>query len=98
MVNAEWLRAKMHLKEAESRVRTFSNYFIGRDLVPMISASWYHSWVMSLHYMAKGNPYLGGPTHRGRQNHIDRSMLCRRALVNLISQEHSWLLQRHLCA
>ena len=41
---------------------------------------------------------LGGPTHRGRQNHMDRSMLCRRALVNLISQEHSWLLQRHLCA
>ena len=29
---------------------------------------------------------------------MDRSMLCRRALVNLISQEHSWLLQRHLCA
>ena len=23
------------------------------------------------------------PTHRGRQNHMDRSMLCRRALVNL---------------
>ena len=30
--------------------------------------------------------------HRGRQNHMDRSMLCRRALVNLISQEHSGLL------
>ena len=28
--------------------------------------------------------------HRGRQNHMDRSMLCRRALVNVISQEHSW--------
>ena len=27
-------------------------------------------------------------THRGRQNHMDRSMLCRRALLNLISEEH----------
>ena len=35
---------------------------------------------------------LGDPTHRGRKNHMDRSMLCRRGLVNLISQEHSWLL------
>ena len=35
---------------------------------------------------------LEDPTHRGRQNHMDRSMLCRRGLVNLISQEHSWLL------
>ena len=41
---------------------------------------------------------LEDPTHRGRQNHMDRSMLCRRGLVNLISQEHSWLLSRHLCA
>ena len=35
---------------------------------------------------------IGNPTHRGRQNHMDRSMLCSRALVNLISQEHSLLL------
>ena len=35
---------------------------------------------------------LEDPTHRGRQNNMDRSMLCRRGLVNLISQEHSWLL------
>ena len=35
---------------------------------------------------------LGDPTHRGRKNHMDRSILCRRGLVNLISQEHSWLL------
>ena len=40
---------------------------------------------------------LGDPTHRGRQNQMDRSMLCRRSLVNLLSQEHSWLLSRHLC-
>ena len=32
------------------------------------------------------------PTHRAMQNHMDRSMLCSRLLVNLISQEHSWLL------
>ena len=25
---------------------------------------------------------LGDPTHRGRQNQMDRSMLCRRSLVN----------------
>ena len=31
---------------------------------------------------------LEDPTHRGRKNHMDRSMLCRRGLVNLISQEH----------
>ena len=35
---------------------------------------------------------LGDPTHRERKNHMDRSILCRRGLVNLISQEHSWLL------
>ena len=35
---------------------------------------------------------IGNPTHRGRQNHMDRSMLHSRALVNLISQEHSCLL------
>ena len=40
---------------------------------------------------------LRDPTHRGRQNQIDRSMLCRRSIVNLLSQEHSWLLLRHLC-
>ena len=32
---------------------------------------------------------LRDPTHRARQNHMDRSMLCSRLLVNLISQEHS---------
>ena len=35
---------------------------------------------------------------QGKKNHMDKSLLSRRALVNLISQEHSWLLQRHLCA
>ena len=40
---------------------------------------------------------FGDPTHRGRKNHMDRSIFCSRGLVNLISQEHSWLLQRQLC-
>ena len=31
-------------------------------------------------------------SHRGRQDHMETSMLCSRPLVNLISQEHSWLL------
>ena len=39
-----------------------------------------------------GGSDLGDPTHRGRQNGMYRSVLCRRALVNLISQEYSWLL------
>ena len=32
--------------------------------------------------------------HRGRKNHMDRSMLCRRGLVNLISQECPWILEK----
>ena len=35
---------------------------------------------------------IGSPNAQGKKNHMDRSMLCRRGLVNLISQEQSWLL------
>ena len=58
MVNAEWLRAKMHLKEAESRVRTFSNYFTKEiEFMQQKDFGFYPAWYLFL-YMYSPAPQI----------------------------------------